>query len=116
MTIFKLNRAYESAGHSAEEVKAEVEMHLKEKDILEAIVPSSIIIGPFFINTEGTRQALGKKRKALSNAVLELLARQLRKQADDVSIEIHFDINFLLIYMHTYKHFFSPLFSPFYSF
>ncbi|KAK0056678.1 dynein heavy chain 1 axonemal-like isoform X1 [Biomphalaria pfeifferi] len=80
-------KAYESAGHSAEEVKAEVEMHLKEKDILEAIVPSSIIIGPFFINTEGTRQALGKKRKALSNAVLELLARQLRKQADDACEE-----------------------------
>ena len=80
-----LDSAYEAAGHTAEEVKAEVEMHLKEKDVLEAIIPSSIIIGPFFVNTELTRQALGKKRKALGNAVLELLARQLRKQADDVS-------------------------------
>ncbi|RUS78759.1 hypothetical protein EGW08_013475 [Elysia chlorotica] len=79
--------AYEAAGHSAEEVKAEVEMHLQEKEIIEAIVPSNITIGPFFVNTELTRQALGKKRKALGNAVLELLARKLRTQADDACEE-----------------------------
>ena len=61
-------------------------MHLEEKEKLEATIPSNIIIGPFWVNTENTRQALSKKRKALSNAVLELLARQLRKQADDVSL------------------------------
>ena len=60
-------------------------MHLEEKEKLENTIPSNIIIGPFWVNTENTRQALSKKRKALSNAVLELLARQLRKQADDVS-------------------------------
>ena len=60
-------------------------MHLQEKEIIEAIVPSNIVIGPFFVNTELTRQALGKKRKALGNAVLELLARKLRTQADEVS-------------------------------
>ena len=67
-------------------MKKEVEMHLEEKEKLEATIPSNIIIGPFWVNTENTRQALSKKRKALSNAVLELLARQLRKQADDVSL------------------------------
>ncbi|XP_070190635.1 dynein axonemal heavy chain 1-like isoform X2 [Littorina saxatilis] len=74
---------YESQEHSAAEVQKEVEMHLEEKEKLEASIPSNIIIGPFWVNTENTRQALSKKRKALSNAVLELLARQLRKQADD---------------------------------
>jgi dynein heavy chain len=77
-------RAYETQEHTAAEVKREVEMHLEEKEKLEATIPSNITIGPFYINTENTRQALSKKRKALSNAVLELLARQLRKQADDV--------------------------------
>lgn len=90
MKVIVFIRTYESAGHSAEEAKAEVEMHLREKEAVEAIVPSFIIIGPFYINTEGTRQALGKKRKALANAVLELLARQLRKQADDVSLYCSF--------------------------
>ena len=81
-----LTRDYEGQEHTAAEVKKEVEMHLEEKEKLEATIPSNIIIGPFWVNTENTRQALSKKRKALSNAVLELLARQLRKQADDVSL------------------------------
>lgn len=81
MVVF---RAYERQEHTAAEVKKEVEMHLEEKEKLEVIIPSNIIIGPFYINTENTRQALSKKRKALSNAVLELLARKLRTQADDV--------------------------------
>ncbi|KAL5013927.1 hypothetical protein ScPMuIL_008197 [Solemya velum] len=80
-------KEYESQEHTAQEVKKEVEMHLEEKEILEATIPSNIIIGPFWINTESVRQALSKKRKALSNAVLELLARQLRKQADDACEE-----------------------------
>ncbi|CAG5132289.1 unnamed protein product, partial [Candidula unifasciata] len=87
MDINAYIKTYESAGHSAEEAKAEIEKHLREKEVLEAIVPSHIVIGPFYINTEGTRQALGKKKKALGNAVLELLARQLRKQADDACEE-----------------------------
>ena len=67
------------------EVKQEVEMHLKEKDIIEATIPGNIVIGPFWVNTENVRQTLSKKRKNLSNAMLELLARKLRNQADDVS-------------------------------
>ena len=80
-----LYRSYGSQGHTAQQVKQEVEMHLKEREILEAALPSNIIIGPFYVNTENVRQNLSKKRKALANAVLELLAKQLRKQADDVS-------------------------------
>ncbi len=62
-----------------------MELHLREKEILEAQIPSNIVIGPFFVNVENVRQALSKKRKALSNAVLELLARKLRQQSDAVS-------------------------------
>lgn len=71
-------------GTTAVEVKQEVEMHLKEKDIIEATIPGNIVIGPFWVNTENVKQTLSKKRKNLSNAMLELLARKLRNQADDV--------------------------------
>ncbi|KAK2170975.1 hypothetical protein NP493_1117g00049 [Ridgeia piscesae] len=74
---------YQSENHTAAEVKQEVENHLQEKEVLENTLPSHIIIGPFYVNTDGVRTNLAKKRKALSNAVLELLALQLRKQADD---------------------------------
>ena len=67
-------------------MKAEVEMHLQKKAVLEALIPSSITIGPFWVGAEGVRQVLAKKRKALSNAVLELLATQLRRQADQVGM------------------------------
>ncbi|KAL3881803.1 hypothetical protein ACJMK2_028195, partial [Sinanodonta woodiana] len=87
MDINHYIKDYESQGHTAQEVKLEVEMHLLEKDVIEQTIPSSIVIGPFWINTEQVRQALSKKRKNLSNAVLELLARQLRKQADDACEE-----------------------------
>ncbi len=68
-------------------MKQEIESHLHEKEILESVIPSSIIIGPFWVNVENVRQALSKKRKALSNAVLELLARKLRQQSDEVSFQ-----------------------------
>lgn len=67
-------------------------MHLAAKEELEQTIPSNVVIGPFWVNTENVRQTLGKKRKALSNAVLELLARQLRKQADDVRIVFCYSI------------------------
>ena len=66
-------------------MKQEIERHLRDKVKLEADLPSSIVIGPFWVMTEGVRQALAKKRKALANAVIELLAKKLRKQADMVS-------------------------------
>lgn len=37
--------------------------------------------------TEGIRKELAKKRKTLANAVIELLAKKLRKQADEVCEE-----------------------------
>ena len=77
-------REYDSQERSASEVKQEIERHLKDKETLENSLPSSIVIGPYWISTEGVRQALAKKRKALANAVIDLLAKKLRKQADMV--------------------------------
>ncbi|XP_060076356.1 dynein axonemal heavy chain 1-like, partial [Ylistrum balloti] len=87
LDINKYIQEYEATEHTAQEVKNEVEMHLKEKEIIEATIPSNIIIGPFWVITDSVKQNLSKKRKNLSNVVLELLARQLRKQADDACEE-----------------------------
>ena len=85
MLFVCLFREYEATDHTAAEVKKEIETHLEQKEVLENIIPSSIMIGPFYISTENVRQALSKKRKALANALLELLAQKLRTQAEDVS-------------------------------
>ncbi|PAA45958.1 hypothetical protein BOX15_Mlig009546g7, partial [Macrostomum lignano] len=78
---------YEAKSPTAIQMKEEVEKHLAEKEVMEKIIPSSIIIGPFFVATENVRQNLSKKCKAMANAVLELLAKKLRKQADDACEE-----------------------------
>jgi dynein heavy chain len=77
---------YDSQDHSAVEVKQEIEKHLAKKEILENTIPSMIVIGPFQINTETVRQKLATKRKALANQVIELLAKKLRKQNEEVCL------------------------------
>jgi len=69
---------------SAAEMKAEVESHLKKKVALESVLPTSILIGPFYVSTDGVRQGISKKHRNLANAVLELLAKKLRTQAEEV--------------------------------
>jgi len=79
-------RELEAKNPTAVDIKAEVEVHLKNKDIIENTLPSSIVIGPFYVNTEGVRQGLSKKRKAIANACLDLLAKKLRTQAEEVRV------------------------------
>ncbi|XP_037831220.1 dynein heavy chain 1, axonemal isoform X2 [Kryptolebias marmoratus] len=67
----------------SQEVKKEVEHHLKEKEKLEQSLPSSIVIGPFFVRVEPVRQSLTKKRKALASALLEQFALRLRNQIEN---------------------------------
>ena len=62
-----------------------MEEHLKEKEVLDHSLPSSIIIGPFLVSVENVRQTLSKKRRALANAVLDRLALKLGKHVEDVS-------------------------------
>ncbi|OAF70501.1 hypothetical protein A3Q56_01728, partial [Intoshia linei] len=73
---------YESENHTAAQVKEEVELQLKAKIEIENNIPSNIIIGPFLVNTENTRQVLAKKRKSLATSILGVLARKLRNQSD----------------------------------
>ena len=78
------SREYEKEEHTPTQVKQLIESHLKEKEVIESSLPANIVIGPFWITCDGVRQALAKKKKALANSVLELLAKKLRKQADEV--------------------------------
>ena len=79
------SREYDSQEHTAAEVKAEVDRFLSEKERLENLLPSNVVIGPFYVNVEPVRKNLSKKCRDLANAVLELLAKKLRIQADNVS-------------------------------
>ncbi|KAF0035263.1 hypothetical protein F2P81_013021 [Scophthalmus maximus] len=76
-----------SAEQTSQEVKKEVEQHLKEKERIERSLPSSIMIGPFNVRVEAVRQALCNKRKALANAMLQRLTLKLRKKIDDACEE-----------------------------
>ena len=80
-------REYSKAEHTPAQVKQDIEMHLKEKESIESQIPSYVIIGPYWISCENVRQTLSKKRKTLANSVLELLAKKLRNQADEVCEE-----------------------------
>jgi dynein heavy chain len=66
-------------------VREEVKIHLKEKDLLEKIIPNSVIIGPFYVVTSKIRDNLSNKRKQLAEAVLNYQTRKVRNKAEDVS-------------------------------
>ncbi|KAM4652007.1 dynein axonemal heavy chain 1 [Discoglossus pictus] len=70
---------------SAAEVRLEAEQHLLEKERVDNALPASIIIGPFQINVEVTKQNLSRKRKALSVALLDLLAKNVHKEVEEIS-------------------------------
>lgn len=74
-----------NAEQTPQEVKKEVEQHLKEKEMLKCSLPSSIVIGPFLVRVETVRASLITKRKALADALLDHLALKLRKQIENVS-------------------------------
>lgn len=78
-------RTYQNQCPSAEAVREVVLTHLKEKEILDNSLPSSIIIGPFYINVDNVKQSLSKKLKALATSMLDILARNLHKEVDSVS-------------------------------
>ncbi len=66
-------------------MREEVKIHLKEKDLLEKIIPNSVIIGPFYVVTSKIRDNLSNKRKQLAEAVLNYQTRKVRNKAEDVS-------------------------------
>lgn len=66
-------------------MRDETRMHLKEKEIIERVIPQSIVIGPFQITTSKLREALSSKRKLLAEAVLNYQTRKVRNKAEEVN-------------------------------
>lgn len=79
-------RAHVEAEPSVKDLKKEVEQHLKEKQKLEQTLPSSIVIGPFFVRVEAVRSKLANKKKAMAKALLEHIVEKLRVRIEDVSL------------------------------
>jgi len=67
------------------QIRAEIDHHLKEKIRVESIIPQNIIIGPFFVNTDLVRLALGRKHKDIAQALLKYLVDSLRKETVQAS-------------------------------
>ncbi|XP_053933024.1 dynein axonemal heavy chain 1 [Cuculus canorus] len=69
---------------SAQEVMNIVNTYLSEKENLDNALPSSITIGPFHISTENVKQNLSKKYKALATSMLDILAKNLHLQVENI--------------------------------
>ncbi|XP_004676628.1 PREDICTED: dynein heavy chain 1, axonemal [Condylura cristata] len=78
---------YQTQCPSAEVVREVVLTHLQEKEILDSSLPSSIVIGPFYINVDNVKQSLSKKRKALATSMLDILAKTLHQEVDNICEE-----------------------------
>ena len=51
---------------------------------MESLIPQNIIIGPFFVNTDLVRLALGRKHKDIALALLKYLVDSLREETVQV--------------------------------
>lgn len=77
MSLFNFSQ-YKEENHSASEVKDEVNYHLKQGDILEETIPASIVIGPFFVNTDYVKQFLIQKRLDIAKKLLDQFAEKMK--------------------------------------
>lgn len=78
-------RDYEKVEKTIAQVREEVKIHLKEKDVIEKIIPSSIVIGPYYIITSKIRESLSNKRKLLIESILNYQTRKVRAKAEEVN-------------------------------
>ena len=74
-----------STDKTVNQIRAEIDVQLKEKENIEKTLPQNIVIGPFYVNCDTIRQALSKKRKELANALLEYVVSRLKRKADEVN-------------------------------
>lgn len=77
-------RQFRDEQHTASEVKEEVSFHLRMKANLEATLPTTIIIGPFFVTIEQLRHFLIAKRQDLATKLLDMFCQRMRKCFLDV--------------------------------
>ncbi|NXM42418.1 DYH1 protein, partial [Gymnorhina tibicen] len=87
---------YEEQFPPTEEVTTIVSTYLSEKETLDHLLPSFIVIGPFQVRIEHTRHDLSDKHKALATAMLDMLAKTLHSQVqkiceayETVSVKMH---------------------------
>lgn len=83
--ILYFSRPYLEQCPPAQEVREIVNKHMAEKELLDNSLPGSMVIGPFHLSVEGVRQNLSKKCKALATTMLDILAKNLHEQVEDVS-------------------------------
>lgn len=76
---------YAEENHPASDIKEEINVHVKQKQLLEVNLPSSVVIGPFFVNVESLKQTLIEKRQMLIESLLTYLAERLAEQIETVS-------------------------------
>jgi hypothetical protein len=77
-------RDFEKTEKSIEEYRNEILMHIHEKDKVEKNIPTSIIIGPYYVFAQKLREALSNKRKALIEALLLSQTRKARTKTEEV--------------------------------
>ncbi|XP_053154302.1 dynein axonemal heavy chain 1 isoform X2 [Hemicordylus capensis] len=82
--IHSLLKGYEIQCPPAQEVREIVNKHLAEKEMLDNSLPSYVVIGPFYLSVEAVRQNLSKKCKALATSMLDILAKNLHIQVEDI--------------------------------
>ena len=76
------SRSFGEVEHTSADIKQLIDQHLASKEEMEALLPQHIVIGPFYLNTESIRTAVAKKHRDVSRALLDFLARKLRRDAD----------------------------------
>ena len=77
-------REFSEGEYTSLQIKQFIDEHLRLKAHIEATFPQYIIIGPFYINVDTVRTGLAKKHKDISQALLDFLAKKLRRDADMV--------------------------------
>ncbi|KAF2895248.1 hypothetical protein ILUMI_10928 [Ignelater luminosus] len=81
---------YKEEQHQASEYKEDISFQLKMKDNLEATLPSNIVIGPFYINTEPLKLFLVNKRQEIANKMLDQFCAIMKNNIEDVIQEFKF--------------------------
>ncbi len=82
--VYLFYRDFEKTEKSIEEYRNEILIHIHEKDKLEKNIPTSIIIGPYYVFAQKLREALSNKRKALIEALLLSQTRKARTKTEEV--------------------------------
>uniref|UniRef100_A0A1Y1N5M7 Dynein heavy chain 1, axonemal n=2 Tax=Photinus pyralis TaxID=7054 RepID=A0A1Y1N5M7_PHOPY len=76
--------------HSAVEYKDTISHHFKMRDNLEVTLPSSIVIGPFFVNTEPLKTFLINKRQEIAGKLLDQFAAIMKGNIEEIIQEYKF--------------------------